>query len=394
MLAKLVNERDEEKRAKLRRMMQSNGFDALLLRLPEDIVYITGYWPFYGVSYLFYPVDDEPSILAHEGEEEYARKSWVKDVESYRWETLENISSYLDAATTFLRRHLKVGMKVGVEMSDEYLVSTFNRREAWAVGIPTINYLRKRFDGVRFADVIPQLQQLQGIKTRKEIQILKIVNQLADMGMEAFHEAIEVDKTEAEVAGEVEAKVTGEGTGYKGAEKVIVMAFVMSGTNTAKAYRMFNVHTSKRLERGDPVLVELNICADGYWSDVTRVYFVGRPSSTSKTVFDAVLEAQQAAIEVAKEGVHAKEVNDVAFKVLRKRGYGSYIRHRVGHGIGCHLHEGIPALHHASRDVLRAGMVHSVEPGVYIPGKLGVRIEDIVLDQKNKCELLTSYSQT
>lgn len=394
MLAKLVSDRDDEKRTKLREMMQGDGLDALLFRLPEDIVYASGYWPFFGASYLYYPVDGETSILAHEGEEEYARKSWVKDVEPYHWETLSSVGSYLDAALPFLRQRLKGGMKVGVEISDEYLVSTYNRREAWAVGVPTINYLRERFDGVQFVDVVPQLQRLQGIKTQKEIQILRVVNQLADIGMEAFHEAIKAGRTEAQVAGEVEAAVTGEGTGHGGAQRVIVMAFVMSGVNTAEAYRMFNVHTSKKLRRGDPVLIELNVCADGYWSDVTRVYFVGRPSSTEKAVFDAVLESEQAAIDASKEGARASEVNDVAFGVLRRSGYGSYIKHRVGHGIGCHLHEGIPALHPVSRDVLQAGMVHSVEPGVYIPGKLGVRIEDMVLDKKNGPELLTSYSRS
>lgn len=288
---------------------------------------------------------------------------------------------------------MRTNATIGVEASNEFIAANFTRREVWAVGNPTLEHLKKKFPKINLKDFVPQLYELRAVKTEKEVDILRVVNEIADLGLRAFLDAISAGKTEAQVAGEVESIVTGQGTGYKGAEKVIVTAFVMSGANTAKAYKMFNIHTAKKLQPGDLVLIELNVCADGYWSDVTRVYPVNQVQQEHRKAIDAVLEAQHASVEQVRHGASAAEVNDAAFVVLEKRGYSNYIRHRVGHGIGCALHEPIPALHSASHHKLQKNMIHSVEPGVYIPGKFGVRVEDMIVDLDNKGEYLTNFTR-
>jgi Xaa-Pro dipeptidase len=139
------------------------------------------------------------------------------------------------------------------------------------------------------------------------------------------------------------------------------------------------------------VLVELNVNVEGYWSDTTRVYVLGTPSENQKRLFDVVIEAQQAAIDRIEDGVPASEVSEAAFDVAKKHRLTQYVRHRLGHGTGCGLHEPIPAIHRASKHVLRANMVHSVEPGLYDPGVGGVRIEDMILDTNHGAERLNKY---
>lgn len=302
----------------------------------------------------------------------------------------------MDAATTVMQeifddRGLKKDANIGIEASNEFIAATFSRREAWAVGTSTVEYLRKKFAKLHFEDFVEELFDLRAVKTEREVSILRIVNQIADLGIEAFRDAISPGKTEAELAGEVERFVTAQGTGYRGAEKVILTAFIMSGANSAKAYKMFNIHTVKKLRLGELVLMELNVCADGYWSDVTRVFPVVHLGEDERRVMGAVVEAQQASVDRIRDGALAAEVNNAAFAVLEKHGYSKYIRHRVGHGIGCAFHEPIPALHPASTHALRKNMVHSVEPAVYIPEKFGVRVEDVVLDLENKGEYLTRF---
>jgi Xaa-Pro dipeptidase len=395
----LIYIRDDEKIEKIRESMNVYDIDVLLLRLPENVLYISGYWPFFGVSYLIFPRDGEPCLIPHQGEEEYAEKSWIKDVIPYGWENIDMMGNYLEEAMNVISRVLedrrlnKPGVRIGVETSSEFIAATFNRREAWGIGQPTLERLRRTFVAATFVDCSNMMYELRSIKTRREMEMIKIVNELADIGLNAFHEKIAEGLTEAEVAGYVEQVITAKGTGYKGIERCIVTAFVMSGKRTSNAFKMFNVHTDKILRQGEPVLIELNVCADGYWSDVTRVYTVGPPTSEVRMALESVLEAQGEAISLIRDGAAASQINNAAFDVLRKKGYGEFIRHRVGHGIGVHLHEPIPAIHSASKHRLKERMVHSVEPAIYIPDKFGIRIEDIVQVGERKAELLTHYAR-
>lgn len=398
-MSSIVYSKDDEKIAKIKESMDKHVVDVLLLRLPENVLYLSGYWPFFGASYLIFPRDGEPCIIPHQGEEEYAEKSWIKDVRPYGWETIDRMGNYLEESMNIISQVMedrglnKPGVKIGIEASAEFIAATFNRREAWGIGQPTLESLRRTFNSAVFVDFTNILYELRSVKTRKEIEILRIVNELADIGLNAFHDKIAEGLTEAEVAGYVEQIVTAKGTGYKGIERCIVTAFVMSGDRTSNAFKMFNVHTDKKLRQGDPVLIELNVCADGYWSDVTRVYTIGPPTNEIRMAQESVLEAQEEAISLIKDGESASRVNNAAFAVLRKKGYGEFIKHRVGHGIGVHLHEPIPAIHAASKHRLKERMVHSVEPAVYVPHKYGIRIEDIVQVGEKEAELLTHYAR-
>jgi len=136
------------------------------------------------------------------------------------------------------------------------------------------------------------------------------------------------------------------------------------------------------------VVCDFGVILAGYCSDMTRTLHVGRPQTEARRVYEAVSEAQQAALEAVKPGTTVGEVDQAARKLLHKRRLGRYFTHSTGHGVGLEIHEA-PRLAAGRKELLRPGMVITIEPGVYVPGKHGVRIEDTVVVTETGCEILT-----
>jgi Xaa-Pro aminopeptidase len=140
------------------------------------------------------------------------------------------------------------------------------------------------------------------------------------------------------------------------------------------------------------VVCDFGVILSGYCSDQTRTVWVGTPSEEARSAYEAVRDAQQAAIEAVRAGVKAGEVDTAARDRLRKAGFGRYFTHSTGHGVGLEIHEA-PRIGDGQKEVLQAGMVITIEPGVYFPGKWGVRIEDMVVVTAGGCEVLTPTSK-
>jgi Xaa-Pro aminopeptidase len=147
-----------------------------------------------------------------------------------------------------------------------------------------------------------------------------------------------------------------------------------------------------KLEAGQPVLVDMGACLGGYMSDMTRMAHFGPPPRRFAELYGAVLEAQQAALEAVRAGVPARRVDAAARKALKGRGLDRYFTHSTGHGVGLEIHEG-PRLGARSEEMLEAGMVVTVEPGIYLAGQAGIRIEDTVLVTQAGAEILTPVSK-
>jgi len=177
------------------------------------------------------------------------------------------------------------------------------------------------------------------------------------------------------------------------ANRVIACAFVASGSTTADAHRYAFGSTRRKLRHGDLVMLELDVIADGYSSDITRTFVVGKPSKLQKRLFEAVLDSQTTAISAIKPGIAAAEVARLSNEVIRRHGFSEYLIHGLGHGIGVAVHEPIPTLHPQSNNILQPGMVHSVEPGIYGRRIGGVRIEDDILDTERGAEYLSTYQR-
>src|SRR5262249_31721698 len=149
--------------------------------------------------------------------------------------------------------------------------------------------------------------------------------------------------------------------------------------------------TGARIGKGF-VVCDFGVILAGYCSDMTRTLHVGEPSRAARSFYRAVLEAQQAALSVVRPGISTGEVDAVARKLLKKSGLAKYFTHSTGHGVGLEIHEA-PRVAAGQKEILEPGMVITIEPGAYLPGKWGVRIEDMVAVTERGCEVLTPTSK-
>jgi Xaa-Pro aminopeptidase len=170
-------------------------------------------------------------------------------------------------------------------------------------------------------------------------------------------------------------------------------AFCMSGPNSAQAHGAYARSRSRRVESGDFLLVHCNSCADGYWTDITRTYFLGEPGDTQIRMYRAVMAAREAAFAAIAPGVVASEVDRAAREVMEQMGFESGFKHPTGHGVGFAAidHNAIPRIHPRSPDTLERGMVFNVEPAIYLESVGGLRHCDMVAVTESGMELLTPF---
>jgi len=385
--------RDERKLSRIKEAMRRDGFDALVLRIPENITYVSGAWCGRGLSYLILPLDKEPILIHHAGET--APSTWVSDVRLYRPETFEHLGSSLDLSTDYVRDALSnSGLSsgsIGVEMTWELILGTPLRYETNVIGEKTFQVLRQKLPGCKLKDASSLLIQVRSIKTENEIEALRKANRVARIGLETFEHNLKAGLSEIELAAKIEYEVVTRGVVKYRTQKVMACAFVSSGPTTVEAYKYVVGNGRRKLKRGDLVLLELDVIVDGYCSDTTRTFVVGKPNRKQNALLEAVLDSETTAISLIKPEVPAAEIAKSANAVIQEHGFSKYLVHRLGHGIGVGIHEPIPALHIESKDLLIPGMVHSVEPGIYGKEIGGIRIEDDILDTEEGAEYLSSY---
>ncbi len=373
--------------------MRQEGLVALVLRVPENVTYLSGAWCGRGLSYLIFPIEKDPVLIHPVGET--LPPTWVSDVRFYKWETFEHLGNCLDLGTNYvLKAILEMGFHsgaIGIEQGWELVFGSTLRYELNVAGERTINMLRQKLASFTLKDASQLLIKARSIKTHDEVQMLRKANQIARVGLETFHDSLRPGLSEVELSTKIEKQVVSEGVLKHKANKVIACAFLASGPDTAYAYKYVPGQGRRKLRRGDLVMLELDVVADGYSSDTTRTFVVGKPNKGQKMLLEAILDSETTAISSIKPGINASEIAKISNEVIRRHGLSAYLVHRLGHGIGVGIHEPIPALHIESKDILLPGMVHSVEPGIYGAKIGGVRIEDDILDTEKGAEYLSEY---
>ncbi len=225
---------------------------------------------------------------------------------------------------------------------------------------------------------------LRACKSDVEIEALARSAALADKSILAGAEACQPGVTEQEVANEIANCFRANGV------ETVDFTIVASGPNSAFPHH----ETSNRpLQTGDTIVIDIGATLGGYKSDITRVVQLGPPSDEVQAVYQAVLEANRRGREAAVAGVQARVVDQTARGAIERANYGPFFPHRTGHGLGLEVHEP-PWITSESETLLEAGMVFSVEPGVYLPDKFGVRIEDIVVVTGGACRCLTGLDHS
>ena len=387
---------DTERVNRLQSIMAREGIDVLLCRLPENVLYATGYWPVFGASLAVVPANGDATLIMPYSELDYSEAGWVKDRRTFRFINMQAIANPTAQTQALLRdvwAERGYGKAtVGYEGSFELVAGNNVAAEARVVTEMTVNAFKEALPQARFVDATNAVKKSRLVKSQPEIDQIRITNEVASMGYDAARELIAAGMREAEIAGAVEGRIYGRGVGYKNVTRSRGYCFVMSGVNSVNSWRPFCVSTDKRLAWGEPVLVELDAMTNGYFNDLTRTFFVGTPDAKAKNIFDTVQEAVNTVIAAVKPGVRCADLDALARKVIDKAGYGEYFNHQLGHGVGLQFHE-TPTLHPASTDVLEEGMVFAIEPAIYIPGFGGVRLEDNLAVTRNGCENLCPFPQ-
>jgi len=267
-----------------------------------------------------------------------------------------------------------------------------SRAKGWTIGIEAerLTVAERK----RLADLLPSGMRLRSApalveKARmvKDEDELGLIREAVKLGATLFDRALEVLRPgvkECELAAEMEYAAR-----RAGAEEMSFPTIIASGARSALPHGRAS---EQAIAAGGFVVCDFGVILAGYCSDQTRTVWVGEASKEARHAYESVREAQEAAIAAVRPGTSTGEVDAAARKVLRKAGLGRYFTHSTGHGVGLEIHEA-PRVAAGQTEVLKPGMVITIEPGVYFPGKWGVRIEDMVAVSEDGCEVLTPTSK-
>jgi Xaa-Pro aminopeptidase len=237
---------------------------------------------------------------------------------------------------------------------------------------------------LRLKEAPPLVEEARMVKDAEEIERLRAAVLLGASLFDCALKVIRPGVTETEVAAEMEYEAR-----RKGAEQMSFDTIIAAGERSALPHGRAS---GAPIPPAGFVVCDFGVILAGYSSDMTRTVYVGRPTDEARKLYESVREAQQAAVAAVGPGVSVGEVDRAARKLLQKNGLARYFTHSTGHGVGLEIHES-PRVAAGQTETLRPGMVITVEPGVYLPGKWGVRIEDMVVVTERGCEVLTPTSK-
>jgi Xaa-Pro aminopeptidase len=366
--------RDDAKLERVRALMAEENLDALVVRAPDNVLYLTNFWGMKGYDACVFPRDGEPILVCLEASaEDAARTAWTSDVRYVRGydpgDSRPPLARTLDAVAGAARGRVGLELSLGTQASDRM------------VGEPT-TFTRAWFDAFPDAmDATPLLARARSIKTQQEIVRIRIANEIAAAAMEHVRRRLRPGMTESEAAAIWQGHVHGEGTRRKDVELALPFSLVWSG----RGIKTFTATADLPVVEGEPVLFEIWVCADGYWADHTKNLVVGELTPAYAELEERLMRVYESALESIRPGASMAELDvrvraELAFEPS----------HPICHGVGARAHEP-PYPHQAAAGVFEEGMVLAVEPGIYWEGGGGLRVEDNFLVTADGVEKLSSF---
>ncbi|MEI5992957.1 aminopeptidase P family protein [Candidatus Enterococcus mansonii] len=355
---------NQNKINELKKWMADQQIDLTYISDPGHIAYFSGYEsdPHERVLALFISLNDEPFLFTPALEVDDAQNSsWIYPVYGY----LDSENPWEKIAQLIKKNGLP--NKIATEKD--------------ALTVARFELLKHYFPQSDFSEnVTPIIERLQLLKTTSEISTLMEAGNWADVALEIGFKAVKEGAKEQEILAEIEYQLKRQGI-----RSMSFDTLVLTGENGASPH---GNPGNTAVAQHDFVLFDLGVIYNGYCSDVTRTVAYKEPTDFQKEIYSIVLEAQLKAMDAVKPGITAGELDDIARGVITSYGYGEYFNHRLGHGIGTTVHE-YPSLITGNDLVIEEGMCFSIEPGIYIPGKVGVRIEDCLHVTHSGCEAFT-----
>jgi Xaa-Pro aminopeptidase len=341
-----------ERLARAARAAAERDMDAILVTPSPDYGYLLGYDapPLERLTCLIVRPDVPPLLVLPHLEEPLARHELGELAEEVELRTWEETDDPFALAADVLGGPQRVAVQ----------------DQMWA---RFVLRLRASLDGAELVEAGPALSALRRTKSAEEIELLRAAAEAADRAMDAITSQKLSGRTEAAVSAQIRELL--RSAGHDSAD----WAIVASGPNAASPH-----HTpgERLIEDGDSIVLDIGGTASGYASDTTRTAFVGLPPEEFQDLYAVLQQAQAAACDAVRPGIPARDVDRVAREIITDAGYGPLFTHRTGHGIGLETHEE-PYLVESNPDPLREGDAFSIEPGIYVEGRWGARIEDIVV---------------
>ncbi len=358
---------DTARLERVRALMRERGLDALVVRAPDNVVYLTGFWGMKGYDAVVFPAEGEPTLICLEpSREDAARTAWTEDVRTFGgYDPVDPRPPglrALDLAAAIAGQHeaVAVELSLGTQASDRMIGEPTTFPKAWFDAFPHAQ------------DATPVLTEARTIKTPQELERMQLANDIAAAAMEHVQGVIRPGMTEAQAAAEWLGFVHGEGTGWGGkVELAYGFALVWSGPGI----KTFTATAARPVVEDEPTLFEIWVCADGYWCDHTKNLVVGELSDRYRELEQGLLGVYDDAVAFCAPGASLAELDRRVRAGIASIGFPGQPSHPVCHGVGARAHEP-PYAHQAGGGEVREGMVLAIEPGCYLDGGGGLRVED------------------
>lgn len=352
---------------KLTNLMKNYGIDILVIGPSCDLQYLTGIDPFVDERFkaLFILQDKRCFYIAPEVYYEETIELLGQDIDIIKWGDSEGfISAIIKADEKYCLNGKNIGVHDGIQAVNLIDISTI------------IN--------AKFLNGTIVMESLKLIKDEDSKKNLRKAALIADETFKNIIKFIKPNMTEYDIKVKLEELLM-----EHGGQGLAFETIIASGPNSSKPH--YNKY-DRVIEKNDVIIMDFGCKYNGYCSDMSRTVFVGEPTEEQKKIYSIVLEANTKGEACAKKGVTAEVVDRAARNVIKEAGYSEYFINRTGHGIGTAVHEG-PFIKEGNKQILDDGMAFSIEPGIYIPGKFGMRVENIVLINEGIGEVLNKATK-
>jgi len=373
---------DDAKLDRVRALMTERGLDALVVRAPDNVLYLTNFWGMKGYDACVFPRDGEPTLICLEASEEDAdRTAWTSEVCLFRGYDPSDPrplpARVLELAKAIAAHYDRIGLELslGTQAADRMVGEPTTFTHDWFTGFGEVE------------DATALLAEARALKTEQEIARMRLANEVAAAAMGHCRLIIEPGMSEAQIAAEWEGFVHGEGTGWEGkVELALGFSLVWSGTGI----KTFTATTARPVVEGQPTLFEIWVCADGYWCDHTKNLVVGELAPAYRELERGLMAVYEDAVDFSRPGASLAELDRRIRAGIDAMGFPGQPSHPICHGVGARAHE-FPYAHQAGGGEIRAGMVLAIEPGCYIEGGGGLRVEDNFLISADGAEKLSPF---